>query len=185
MRLFIAAELDPEIKEDLVPVQQVLDRGGVKVVDKDNVHITLKFLGEVEDKGVEPIKDALREIKFKSFNIHAKGIGFFPSSNHIKVVWVGIEEGEDKMSDLAEQIDDRMKKLGFQKEKKKFTAHATLARVKKINTKEREKMLKDLEPYLKQDFGWMDVNNFTLKKSELTPKGPIYSDLEIFELEQE
>ncbi|MFO7966112.1 MAG: RNA 2',3'-cyclic phosphodiesterase [Archaeoglobaceae archaeon] len=183
MRLFIAADLDPEIREKLVPVQQVLDRSGVKTVKKDNVHITLKFLGEVEDSRVEPIKEALRKIEFKSFDFHVKGVGFFPSPNHIKVAWVGVEEGNDEMSDLAKQIDDKMKKLGFKKEKKKFIAHATLARIKKINAQEREKMLKDLEPYLNQDFGWMNVSNFTLKKSELTPKGPIYSDIEVFELE--
>lgn len=183
MRLFIAADLEPEIREKLVPVQQVLDRSGVKIVDNDNVHITLKFLGEVEDRRVEPIKEALRQIKFNSFDIHVKGVGFFPSPNHIKVAWVGVEEGNNEMSNLANQIDDKMKKVGFKKEKKKFVAHATLARIKKINAQEREKMLKDLEPYLNQEFGWMNVDNFTLKKSELTPKGPVYSDLEIFELE--
>ncbi len=183
MRLFIAADLDPEIRENLVPVQKILDRSGVKTVEKDNVHITLKFLGDVEDRKVEPIKETLGQIKFNSFNIHVKGVGFFPSPNHIKVAWVGVEEGNDGMSDLAKQIDDKMKKLGFKKEKKKFIAHATLARIKKINAQEREEMLKDLEPHLNQDFGWMNVSNFTLKKSELTPKGPIYSDIEVFELE--
>lgn len=183
MRLFIAADLDPEIREKLVPVQQVLNRSGVKTVEKDNVHITLKFLGEVEDRRVEPIKEALRQIEFKSFDLHVKGVGFFPSLQHIKVAWVGVDEGNHEITDLAKQIDDRMKKLGFKKEKKKFIAHATLARIKKINAEEREKMLKDMEPHLNRDFGWMKVNNFTLKKSELTPKGPIYSDLEDFELE--
>lgn len=183
MRLFIAADLDPEIREKLVPVQQVLDRSGVKTVEKDNVHITMKFLGEIEDRRVEPIKEALRQIKLNSINIHVKGVGFFPSPNHIKVAWVGVEEGNDEMSNLAEEIDRRMKKIGFKKEKKDFVAHATLARIKKINAEERERMLKDLQPYLNQDFGWMRLNKFTLKKSELTPKGPIYSDLEIFELE--
>lgn len=182
MRLFIATDLDPEIKEKLVPVQRVLQRDGVKVVEKDNVHITLKFLGEVEEKRVEPIKESMSQIKLNAFDIHVKGVGFFPSSNHIKVVWVGVEEGSDEMSNLAKQIDDRVKKLGFQKEKKKFIAHATLARVKKINAQERKKMLQELELYLKQEFGWMNVNNFVLKKSELTPKGPVYSDLETFEL---
>ncbi|MFP3909150.1 MAG: RNA 2',3'-cyclic phosphodiesterase [Archaeoglobaceae archaeon] len=183
MRLFIAADLDPKIREELVPVQQFLDRRGIKTVEKDNIHITLKFLGEVEDKRIEPIKEALRQIKLNSFNMHVKGVGFFPSPNHVKVAWVGVEEGKDEMIKLAEQIEDRMKKLKFKKEKKKFIPHATLARIKKINAQEREKMLKDLEPYLNQDFGWMKVNEFTLKKSELTPKGPVYSDLEIFELD--
>ncbi|HID42653.1 MAG TPA: RNA 2',3'-cyclic phosphodiesterase [Archaeoglobaceae archaeon] len=159
----------------------MLNRKGIKIVEKENIHFTLKFLGEVEDSRVELIKDALGRIKAEAFRLHVRGIGYFPPSGSIRVIWVGVKEGEDEMSKLAGKVEDAMKKLGFRKEKN-FIAHATIARVKKLSSQERRKVLDEIEPYSDEDFGWMDVKDFRLKKSTLTPKGPIYSDVEIFGL---
>jgi 2'-5' RNA ligase len=112
-----------------------------------------------------------------------KGIGFFPSPSNIRVVWAGVEEGNEEMVKLAKNIENTMRKFGFKREKS-FAAHATIARVKKITTHDKKKLVYALEPHMNKDFGWMDVTDFRLKKSVLTPKGPIYSDVEVLKLEQ-
>lgn len=183
MRLFIGIDVSAEIRDRLADVQQILNRKGIKIVEKENIHFTLKFLGEVEDRRVEVIKDALSRIESNAFKLHVKGIGFFPPSGSIRIVWAGVEEGKNEMVDIARKIDNSLKKLGFKKEKN-FVAHATIARVKRISSSERKQILSDIEPYSNKDFGWMDVDDFRLKKSTLTPEGPIYSDIGIFELKK-
>jgi|Deesub1362B_J571_1020462.scaffolds.fasta_scaffold00573_9 2'-5' RNA ligase len=182
MRLFIAIDIASEIRDKLAQVQKILNRKGIKPVEEENIHFTLKFLGEVDDRRVEPIKETLKEIKTTPFKMHVKGVGFFPSPKNIRVVWAGVEEGNDEFVKIAEDIDYRMKKFGFGREKN-FVAHATIARVKKITAEDRKKIVHELESYLKKDFGWMRVTDFRLKKSVLTPRGPVYSDIGVFELE--
>jgi 2'-5' RNA ligase len=95
-------------------------------------------------------------------------------------VWVGVEEGEEEMVKLAEMIENAMKKFGFRRDKS-FVAHATLARMKKITSEEKKRLVRELES-VNQDFGWMEVKDFRLKQSTLTPSGPIYRDVAMFEL---
>jgi 2'-5' RNA ligase len=180
MRLFIAVDMDSAIREKLESLKRILNRKGVKPVEKDNIHITLKFLGEVEEGKIEPIKESLKKIEMKAFRMHVKGIGFFPSASNPRIVWVGVEEGEEEMVKLAEMIENAMKKFGFRRDKS-FVAHATLARMKKITSEEKKRLVRELES-VNQDFGWMEVKDFRLKQSTLTPSGPIYRDVAMFEL---
>lgn len=183
MRLFIASEIDAEIRNKINPVQSILNKKGIKLVEKDNIHITLKFLGEVEGTIVEKTIGSLESIIHPSFKMQVKGIGFFPNLDRIRVVWAGVDEGGEQMSELAGKIENNLKKIGFKKEKKKYTAHATIARVKNVSPLEKKEILSQIEPFRDMEFGTMIVKNFKLKKSVLTPKGPIYSDLKVFHLD--
>jgi len=182
MRLFVAVDLSEELKEVIGSIAESIGVfKGVKPVEKHNLHITLMFLGEVPDRRVEIVKEQLRSVEMSGFKIGLKGIGFFPSPSSVRVVWVGVEEGKDDLCKLAGEVEKSLKKLGFKRDKE-FVAHATIARVKRITPDERDKMLKILNEYLDYDFGTMDVSDFRLKKSTLTPKGPIYEDLEVYKL---
>ncbi len=182
MRLFVAVDMSEEIRERLNELCQLVGKfRGVKPVEKENLHITLMFLGEVPDRRVEVVKEKLREVKTAPFKLHLKGVGFFPSAGQVRVIWVGVEEGKEEISKLADLVGNLMKKLGFKRDKE-FVAHATIARVKKIAAEDKRRLLQALEPYMNEDFGWMDVKEFKLKKSTLTSSGPIYEDLEIYEL---
>ncbi len=182
MRLFVAVDMSEELRERLNELCQLVGKfKGVKPVERENLHITLMFLGEVPDRRVEVVKEKLREVKAEPFRLHLKGIGFFPSAGQVRVIWVGVEEGKEEISKLADLVGNSMKKLGFKRDKE-FVAHATIARVKKIAGEDKRKLLQALEPYMNEDFGWMDVKEFKLKKSTLTSSGPIYEDLEIYEL---
>lgn len=176
MRLFIAIELPEEIKAELKEIQAKIDKNLAKlrIVDPEKIHLTLKFLGEVEDSKIEKIKEKLKEIEFEPFELKIKDIGVFPSEKYIRVVWVGLEP-EDKVAGLQQKIDNSLLQM-FKKEKD-FKAHLTLARVKFV--KEKEKFAESLKK-IKVEEKFFKVNSFKLIKSTLTPEGPVYEDLEEF-----
>ncbi len=181
VRLFVAVDVDDKIRDKICQMEGILKKyRGLKTVEKRNIHFTLKFLGEVPGSRINAIKRGLSEIAMQPFGVHIKGIGFFPNQNRIRVVWIGIGEGSAEMGRLAMAIDDRMKSLGFRKEKE-FVPHATVARIKKITPEERDRLLKELKGF-EDDFGWMQVRDFRLKKSTLTQKGPVYEDLVVYPL---
>ncbi len=182
MRLFVAVDLSDEVRDRMENVLKTFkDFKGVKAVEKENLHITLMFLGEVPDRRVEIVKEKLKEIKAEPFKIKLKGLGSFPPQGNIRVVWVGVEDDGENLKMLADAVESSLRSLGFRRDKE-FVAHATVARVKRLAPSDREKLLRAVERYRDYDFGEMVVENFRLKKSTLTPKGPIYEDLEVYEL---
>lgn len=176
MRLFVAVDLSDDVREKIEDVLRVFkDFKGVKPVEKENLHITLMFLGEVPDRRVEVVKESLRGIKLDPFKIRLKGLGNF----NYRVFWVGVVEGNEYLSILAKEVENSLKKVGFKRDKD-FVAHATIARVKRLDSNDRIKLEKALEMFKDYDFGEMVVDSFKLKKSTLTPKGPIYEDIEVY-----
>ena len=175
-RGFIAIDIDPFPK--LVQLENEIKNSGanVKLVEPENVHITLKFLGETDEALVDKILDIMKSAVevMKPFDIKFIGSGVFPNQNYIKVMWIGIENIE-QISKIAKKIDEQTSKLGFEKEKRDFSAHLTIARIKSARNK--DKLLQIIEKYKDVEFGVFNVNQITLKKSELTPKGPIYTNL--------
>ncbi len=179
MRLFVAVDLSDDVREKVEKVLNVFkDFRGVKPVEKENLHITLMFLGEVPDRRVDVVKEKLRDIKVDPFRIRLKGLGDF----NFRVFWIGVVEGEERLNLLAREVENSLKSLGFRRDKD-FVAHATVARVKKLDRSDREKLVRSLEIFRDYEFGEMLVDNFKLKKSTLTSKGPIYEDLEVYSLE--
>ena len=173
MRLFIAINFD-EIKYYFVELQKLLPNAKLSLANA--FHITLKFLGEVEPNKVEVIVNTLKKVKFDPFNVFLDSIGVFPTENYIRVVWIGINP-EKKVMELQKIMDESLK--GSFKKEKDFKAHITLARVKYLeNKKEFIEQLKNL----KVESIKIEVKDFRLVKSTLTPKGPIYEDLAIFNL---
>lgn len=172
MRLFIAIDFN-ELKDYFIELQNQLPKNA-KLSFTRTFHITLKFLGEVQPDKVETIIGSLKNIKFEPFSAFLDSIGIFPTENYIRVVWVGLNP-EDKVLELQKNIDESLKTL-FKKEKD-FKAHITLARVKYPEDKKTfVEQLKNIRVENKK----IDIKDFRLIKSTLTPKGPIYDDLVIF-----
>ncbi|MEM3431470.1 MAG: RNA 2',3'-cyclic phosphodiesterase [Candidatus Micrarchaeia archaeon] len=177
MRAFIAIEIPNEIKERLIQFQEEIKtrfKKEVKIVEPENLHFTLKFFPEIDENAVEKIKDTIKNIEFDAFEIKCRGLGVFPNENYIRVIWVG-GDSNGKLEEIEKILLERLAAIGFKKEKnEKFVAHLTLARVKqKINFKD------FLVKHKEKDFGSFMITKdmIKLKKSQLTPKGPIYSDL--------
>lgn len=180
MRLFVAVDIEKEIAKRFDEVLRLLSSyKGIKPVESHNLHITLKFIGEVSETISERIIEKLNEISAEKFQIHLKGFGFFPNKRNPRVIWVGVEEGKEKMEELAKQVNSSLKRLGFKIDD--FTPHLTIGRIKRASPNERRSVVEKLLS-IEDEFGYMFVKEFKLKKSILTSKGPIYEDLAIYKL---
>ncbi|MEN3013986.1 MAG: RNA 2',3'-cyclic phosphodiesterase [Endomicrobiia bacterium] len=186
MRTFIAVELDEEVKQKIdtfiFKTYREIDKNKISWVKKENLHITLKFLGEIDEKQVLTVKNVLKEIlqSKESFNISFEGLGVFPKINSPRVIWIGIKEGKDKLKTLADLIESELSKEGFPKETKEFTAHLTIARVKQI--KRINEIVDYIEKYKNQIFGTNKVTHITFFQSILKPEGPEYIVIDKFRL---
>jgi 2'-5' RNA ligase len=174
IRTFIAVELPDSMKKQIESIQQEIDLKGLKLVKPELVHLTLKFLGDIPESQVEPISTALSEIHCTPFNARVTGVGVFPNPNYIKVVWLGAHGTFDLLHSEVERV---LKVFRFKKDKGKFTAHATLARVKYLDESSKSQIAHILAELQDVDLGEFRVNTITFKKSTLTPKGPIYETL--------
>lgn len=176
MRCFIAIDLPNEIKEHISEVQSSLPKSDMKLVEKHNIHLTLVFLGEIDDYHINRCKQILAQLKFKKLNASLGGIGFFPSQNYIRTIWIALEPSEI-LKHFYSQIHDKLKEEF--KIDNRFESHITLARVKFIENKQDfiKKLLSlDIE---KKEF---EVDSFALKKSTLTRQGPVYEDIARFQM---
>ena len=172
MRLFIAIDFN-ELRDYFVELQGALPKNARPSLTK-SFHLTLKFLGEVQPDDADKIIGMLKNVKFVPFFVFLDSIGLFPSENYIRVVWVGIKP-EEKIFELQKNIDEVLKSL-FKKEKD-FKAHITLARVKFPEDKKSfVEQIKKINVENKK----IEIKDFRLVKSTLTPKGPVYEDIVIF-----
>ena len=175
-RAFIAVEVPVSVElEDFSKAVKDTD-APLKIVPLANIHITLKFLGDI-DEGLVPeienvIKNAITDIQ--PFTMKLKGAGAFPNLNRISVIWAGMENA-DALGEIAEKIDSGLKPLGFEPERRKFSPHVTIARVK--DSKNKDKLVDVITLFQNTEFGEVPINKIILKKSVLTPQGPIYSDI--------
>lgn len=180
MRAFLAVDVDSRLSYKIHKIQKELVKteAPLKLVEVENLHFTLKFFGDITPSQSEEII-RITENKLEnhhSFPLNIKGIGVFPHPGHMRVIWLGIEN-PDIFSHLQKDLDEEFIKMGFKKERS-YIPHLTIARVKSPRNKEfLSDKLKSLENV---EIGTMDVDKLVLKKSELTPVGPIYSDVKEF-----
>jgi len=172
MRTFISVNMPEEIRKEIKKVQDLLPEFFGKKTELKNLHLTLKFLGEIKEQIVGEVKEKLREIKIEKFVTEIDEIGVF-SEKFIRIVWLHMKDCEN----LQKQIDNALKDL-FEPEKR-FMSHLTIARIKKL--KDKEGFLQDLKKIKVKKIKFK-VDNFYLMKSELTAEGPRYSVLEEYNL---
>ena len=182
IRAFLAIDLDEDLKpkiNDLIKEFQEID-AKVKYVELENLHLTLKFFGDIDEEGLNLLTEAIENVvsKFNPFKINIKSCGAFPNKKRIRVIKLGIED-DSVLKDLHKQLDNEFVQLGFDKDKK-FSTHLTMGRVKSAKNKD---LIKEcIEEFEDIEIGEMEVNQISLKKSTLTPSGPIYEDLKVFKL---
>nr|WP_295001020.1 RNA 2',3'-cyclic phosphodiesterase [uncultured Methanobrevibacter sp.] len=182
IRAFLAIDLDDDLKPKINRIIKEFKQIDTKIkyVELANLHLTLKFFGDIDTNGLKLLENAISKVvsEFEPFNIKIKGCGAFPNNNHIKVIWVGIENDEI-IKDLHDRLDKEFVSLGIDKDKK-FSTHLTIGRMKSAKNKNKVKSI--IEEFEDVEIGEMEVTQISLKKSTLTPAGPIYEDLAIFEL---
>ena len=178
IRSFIAFDIeDAEIIRQLAEVQGLLANSGadLKLVKPQNVHLTVRFLGNISPPMVDTVYEEMKQVSFAPFEIELRGIGVFPRLSHPRVVWAGIRKGADRLVNVFDQLEPRLRGLGFKPDTKGFSPHLTIARVRTGRHKaELVKLVRELEDY---EFGAIKAECLRLKKSDLTPRGPIYTTL--------
>ena len=170
MRTFIALNVSEEIKHHLLEVQETIfscQKQNFKASKAKEFHLTLKFLGEVNEKELDKIKSALQKVRFDKFELKLSGIGCFPSSSNIRVIWAGLLP-DAEIKSLQKKIDDATSSI---KCDNNFHPHITLFRVKHVNDKD---ALKLALSKIKVKEILFSVDSFYLYKSTLTPCGPVY-----------
>ncbi len=183
IRLFIAIELPEEVKKGLKQVQDELksaDPSRAKWVDPGSIHLTLKFLGSVDIDKVDAIALAIQEAAkpFAPFELQISGLGCFPNMRRVQIVWVGLSGELEKLQSLQKNIESFVSPLGFPTEKRPFTPHLTLARVREYATPEQRQILGEAIIKTKIESNLIiKVASISLMRSQLTPSGAIYTKL--------
>lgn len=178
MRTFIAIELPENIKASLARWQEKLKtaHADIKWVEKDNIHLTLKFLGEVDENKISEISAILEKIgqTYPSYQATISSLGGFPKIEYPRVIWAGIGNGDQETKNIVKQIENSLEEIGIPKEDRLFASHITLGRSR---SEKNQKKLGELLGKLKAEFTNMEsfeVRKITLFKSQLSPKGPTY-----------
>ena len=178
VRTFIAFDINnPSVLQKFTEVQDSLVRTGadLRIVDPQNIHMTMRFLGDVSVGRIDSIHECMKKTDFSAFTCEIHGVGVFPHIGHPRVVWAGISKGSDELKKIADQLENGLRQLGFRPDPKGFSPHLTLARIRTGRNKaELAHLIQQMEGY---EFGTVKADCLKLKKSVLTPKGPIYSTL--------
>lgn len=181
IRSFIAIELPAEVKLALASLQERLKSGSrapVRWVEPDNIHLTLKFLGNIDAGITGQITAALREAvgNTRPFHLEVKGLGVFPNPRRVQIVWVGLTGELDSLTRLHRNIESGLVPLGFKAETRPFSPHLTLARVRDRASPRERQGLGNLVTGISFESGTvLNVDSVHLMRSQLTDEGPVYT----------
>ncbi len=184
IRMFVAIELPPDTRDAL---QRIINRlkpssGEVRWVKADLIHLTLKFLGEVEEGRIPDIADCIGRCVqgIPPFPLAVRELGTFPNENSPQVIWIAAADETDSLAGLHRSLEEGLAHVGFAKEKRPFSPHLTLGRLRSPRGKEAAR--RGLAELQQADCGSFRADGVSLIKSDLTPSGPIYTVLQSFSL---
>ena len=183
IRAFVAVDLEPQtvqkIAEAIVRLRPRIP--GIRWLPPANFHLTLKFLGDIDEAKVEPIAAALERdlCPFSCFTINAKGLGVFPDLKRPRILWVGLVGGE--LNALASTVEKALVPFGFAAERRAFTPHLTVGRWREFNGSSKE-LGDEIKKWQGHDFGRSKVDEVVLFQSVLKPEGAVYHPLKVVKL---
>ncbi len=179
IRLFIAIEINEEIRKKLAEFQNALKKSDADVgwVAPENLHITLKFIGNIDEGQVGAIVTIIKETvsHVKPFDLDYMGVGVFPTEKNPRIVFADIVDTAGVLANLHEKLDNRLMALGVEHEDRKFVAHLTLGRIR--SRRNVMKLIEKLLTFRNVHFGSTHVTQVVLMKSDLSPDGPTYMQL--------
>ena len=178
VRAFLAFDIEnEEVSRKMAEMQAQAMRTGadLKLVETENIHMTIRFLGDVTLNMADKVFVEMQKVHFNPFPVQLQGIGVFPSLSYPRVLWAGIGRGADQLRNIFAQIEPKLQSLGFPPDRNAFSPHLTIARVRSARNK--PQLAEFVTKNVTYDFGLVEARCLRLKRSELTPKGPIYSTL--------
>jgi len=188
MRVFIAIDIDEQIRKALGSLQNELrskadiKKNDVKWVNPDNMHLTLKFLGEIKDVQAVEVCNITKEVasRHESFELDVETVGYF-GGRSARVLWVGVGQNCENLLQLQSDLEEQLASAGWPKETRKFSGHLTLCRVR--NSKAGVKLAQMTEGYKDFKLGTISADLVSVYQSQLTPKGPVYTVLGNYKLQ--
>ena len=179
-RIFVAVPLDENLRDAILDLQRHLEGAGAvaRWTRREQLHFTLRFLGEISLAQVARVKVAAREAagRIGPFTVTLQGLGAFPSLHRPQVVWAGVEEGKEPLQALAGRLQEALARQRFPDEPRPFRPHLTLARVK--STRNWGELVRALSAFKDEGIGTQQIDTLVVFESHLTPKGPQYTPLE-------
>ena len=180
LRAFIAIDLPASIRSSLAETQEILKSFGLRVkwVRPQNIHLTLKFLGNIDSDDIDKIIAAMTVTAkdFKGVSLSVKEIGVFPDIRRSRVIWAGLDGQLEILENLQQTLDGHLAGLGYPKETRAFRGHLTLGRVKgKIASAGMKAAIEKLKKFGSESF---EISEIILFKSELRPTGAVYSKVQ-------
>jgi len=183
MRCFIAIDINKDVKTKISGLQEILKgcNADVRWVRPENIHLTLKFLGNVEEHRLDNVRARLEDIcpRYSSFTLMAKGMGLFPDKRRPRVIWVDVN-GNGNLRGLQSDIEGAMATMGFKKEERAFTPHLTIGRFRSRTGI--DALYDKMQLYRDESFGVIDVRSVLLMESRLRPSGAEYRKIAGFAL---
>ena len=174
-RAFTAIDIPQNIAEKLAETQQKIGVGKPKSPEK--MHITLEFFQDINEKEIETIQKGLERTKLEPFQVKVKGLGVFPSKDHIRVLWAGIDSNS-----IREVYRETSKSTPESDNTHEFMPHVTISRVKNMRRGDKKKIHRGLEKYQDRRFGEFEASNIKLYRSDFTQKGTKYTELYVEDL---
>jgi 2'-5' RNA ligase len=187
VRIFIAIDIDDKIRKAIADLQKQIaskvdvKKGDLKWVEPNNIHLTLKFLGEISDEQLAEVSEITKTVAsaHNKFTLDIESVGSF-GGRSAKVVWVGAGKGTDALLALQKDLDDLLAQAGFPKEEREFSAHLTLCRV--VSQRAGFKLAETATQFEHFKLGTVHADALCFYQSQLTPQGPIYTLLQSFRL---
>ena len=179
LRCFLAIELPNAIQKKIEEVQRDLktSHADVKWVHPENIHLTLKFFGNIEESKVDPILQSIGSLiqRTSPFSLKVQGTGAFPHSKNPRVIWMGLMDGKEILARFQKELEGILAKIGFEPEDRPFQPHLTLGRMK--SSRGKDELVGKMEKHREEEFGDVEAEEVVLFQSELRPTGPIYTPL--------
>jgi RNA 2',3'-cyclic 3'-phosphodiesterase len=183
LRAFLAFETSSEVKENLMKVEEELrqTRADVKLVERENLHFTVKFLGEIPDSMVDEVDRRVGTLALPRMEVGVRGLGAFPDARHPRVVWAGVSpQDAAPVLSSGQRVIDALKGVG-ESDERGFHPHITVARVR--SPRNLEALAAVLRDSSTRDFGRTAITVLKLKSSSLAPGGPTYRDVREYALQ--
>lgn len=182
MRAFVALEVPASVLDALVSFQTELSATGadIKLVERENLHFTVKFLGEISDSQAAEADSRLKRLTMKAVKVEVRGVGAFPSPSRPRVIWGGVSKAQEHLVlPMAQAVIESLGGIG-EKDERPFQLHLTLGRVRSArNIRGVHDLIRE---NAERSFGFADMKSLKLKSSQLTPQGPIYRDMGAYQL---
>ena len=180
VRTFIAIEIPKKVQSKAFSVIDKLSKetSSIRWVSRENLHVTLKFLGDVEDRDTYAVCQAVTEVtrQNRRFTVDCNGIGAFPSVEKPRTIWLGIDEPENRLSNMYAEMEDSLQKLGYPQEARQFRPHLTIGRIQH-GRRNMGNLTTQMQNLSTTAIGEIPVNELVIFSSELTRSGPIYTTL--------